>query len=223
VNRTLSFLTLSFFFLLASCSHRKVSSPSAPIARQNRSFVIVIDPGHGGESAGTKRHSPPLIVEKKLTLDCALKVRDYLQKKGYIVRLTRTKDEAVSLQQRVALARQWGGRLFVSIHFNYAPNPQAHGVEVFYYDKPKSTPLGIKSKRLAMSILDRVIANTKANSRGVLVGDFHVIRENLLPAVLIEGGFFSNSVEAKKLANPQYIDTLAYSIAEGINNFVQAR
>lgn len=219
INKYLLILT---FFLLSSCSHRKIESPSAPIKRKNQSTVIVIDPGHGGESLGTKRHSPPLIVEKKLTLDCALKVRDYLQKRGYVVRLTRTKDEAVSLHKRVALAHEWKGNLFVSIHFNHAPNAKAHGVEIFYYDKPKATPLGIKSKRLAMSILDRVIANTKAHSRGVLVGDFCVIRENKLPAVLIEGGFFSNTAEASKLANPKYIDTLAYSIAEGINNFVQA-
>ena len=189
--------------------------------KQKRSSpVIIIDPGHGGPSLGTKRNSPPLIVEKTLALDCALQVRDCLQKKGYVVRLTRTKDEGVPLQRRAKLAHEWGGSLFVSIHFNHAPNPRANGVEIYYYDKSKASPLALKSKKLASTILDVIIANTKANSRGVRGGDYCVLRENRLPAVLVEGGFFSNSAEAKKLANPRYIATLAYSIAEGIDRFV---
>lgn len=208
--------------LLQSCASHRVQDPDAVAVRQKRSPVIIIDPGHGGPSIGTKRTAPPLIIEKNLTLECSLRVRDYLQKKGYIVRLTRTKDEEVSLQKRASLAHQWGGSFFVSIHFNHAPNPRAHGIEIFYYDGRKSGPLLVQSRRLASTILDAVLAGTKAQSRGVRGGDYCVLRENRLPAVLIEGGFFSNLAEAKKLANSRYIDTLARSIAEGIDRYVHS-
>ncbi|MBS0654768.1 MAG: N-acetylmuramoyl-L-alanine amidase [Verrucomicrobia bacterium] len=217
----MKWIVILLCFLLSSCAHRGGwERASSARQGQKQSPVIILDPGHGGTSPGTKRNAAPVIVEKNLTLECALKVRDYLQKRGYIVRLTRTKDEDVSLHKRVDLAHQWGGTFFVSIHFNHAPNPRAHGIEIFYYNKSQGSPLTTQSKKLATTILDSVVAGTKAKSRGVREGDYCVLRENRLPAVLIEGGFFSNAAEAKKLATPRYIDSLAQSIAEGIDRFV---
>jgi N-acetylmuramoyl-L-alanine amidase len=180
--------------------------------------IVVLDPGHGGDNAGTKMAIAPHTKEKTLALQTAHKVRDLLEQWGYTVRLTRTKDVFVPLEKRVELARQFKGSLFVSLHYNHAPNKEAHGIEIFYFEKSKFAK---SSKRLGQDILKNIIAKTKAASRGVHAADFHVLRENSMPAVLVEGGFFSNVQEAKKLSNPKYLNTLSLAIAKGIDDFIQ--
>ena len=91
--------------------------------------------------------------------------------------MTRSKDETVPLQKRVSIARQMKGYLFVSIHFNHAPNPDAYGVEIFYDDNPSQTSRTERSKLLAKDILRYIVRETDAYSRGVHSGNFHVIRE----------------------------------------------
>lgn len=215
----LFFLVLLFF--ISSCAPKKEYEAPKTYPKAPRSpLVIVLDPGHGGESLGTKRNKAPQLVEKVLTLKCAEKVRECLQQWGYTVRMTRTTDIDVPLKKRVSLAKQFKGSLFVSIHFNHAANPKAHGIEVYYYSKHKA-PLVARSKELATLLLKKSVQATKATSRGVREGDFCVIRENSsMPAVLIEGGFFSNIHEAKKLASHKYLNSLAHSIALGIDEFL---
>lgn len=179
--------------------------------------IVILDPGHGGDSFGTKTVTLPHIQEKTLALQCALKCAKFLRDFGYEVRMTRTKDESVSLAKRVQMSK--GSSFFVSIHFNHAPNPDAQGVEIFYYDSKNDLTRKAASKTLASDILRHIVRETDCFSRGVHAGDFHVIRENSIPAVLVEGGFCSNVTESRKLSNPKYIVKLAYAIARGIDTY----
>jgi N-acetylmuramoyl-L-alanine amidase len=160
----------------------------------------------------------PFTKEKALTLQTAMKVRDLLEQWGYTVRMTRTKDVSVPLAKRVSFAKSVHGSIFVSLHYNHAPNKKAHGVEIFYYQKRNDAA---QSKKLGQDILNSMLKNAKVVGRGVHAGDYHVIRENSMPAVLVEGGFFSNAQEAKKLSTPEYINKLSYSIAKGIDEYMQ--
>ncbi len=201
-----------------ACSKPKPEKFSRQAIRPKSLPVIILDPGHGGANDGTKMVIPPYTKEKTLALQTALKVRDFLEQWGYKVRMTRTRDIFIPLAERVSFAQEHKGHVFVSIHYNHAPNKNAHGVEIFYYDKNKHIN---RSKMLAKAILDAICTRTSSISRGCHPRDFHVIRENsTMPAVLVEGGFFSNPAEAKKLLDSQYIRTLSYSIAEGIDSFV---
>ncbi len=215
----LSFLPLLILLLLAtSCSRPKPERFSKAAIRPKVLPIVVLDPGHGGENAGTKMAIQPYTKEKTLTLETARKVRDLLEQWGYRVRMTRNRDVFIALAERVTFAKQHHGSLFVSIHYNHAPNKEAHGIEIFYYDKNK---YATRSKSLAQSILSSLCKATNAASRGVHPGNYHVLRENThMPAVLVEGGFFSNVQEARKLSDPQYIRKLSFAIAQGIDNYV---
>lgn len=182
----------------------------------------MIDSGHGGYDTGTQLVIAPYTKEKILTLQTAQKVRYCLQQMGYHVVMTRKRDVFVPLHERVAIAKKNRAELFVSIHFNHAPNPKAHGIEIYFFKSANNPLRSQHSQALAQAILQRASVATNAFSRGVLHGDFHVIRETTMPAVLIEGGFFSNQSEAACLKNPRYIQLLARSIAEGIDAFVKA-
>jgi N-acetylmuramoyl-L-alanine amidase len=90
---------------------------------------VVIDPGHGGESLGTRdTHG---LLEKDLTLDIAVRLRRLLEK-DFQVLMTREADRDVALEQRGRLANQAKGDIFVSIHVNWLKDQRSGGVETYY-------------------------------------------------------------------------------------------
>ncbi|MBB64921.1 MAG: N-acetylmuramoyl-L-alanine amidase [Waddliaceae bacterium] len=186
-----------------------------------RQVRIVLDAGHGGQDYGTHSLGRPRFHEKYLALSTTFMVKSYLSRLGYQPVLTRRSDEFIPLQERARMANSKKAHLFVSIHYNSAPNRQAHGIEVFYYDSKTDEQRRLRSKLLATSVLDHLIDATKARSRGVKKGNFAVIRETDMAAVLIEAGFLTNEAEMKKIEDSKYLKSLAKGIALGIDRYVQ--
>lgn len=92
---------------------------------------IVIDPGHGGKDTGTI--GPTGLEEKNLVLDVALRLRKLIKRRmGCQVIMTRSTDVFVPLEERTAIANEYGADLFISIHANSSHDPSARGVEVYY-------------------------------------------------------------------------------------------
>lgn len=183
-------------------------------------FSIVVDPGHGGHDIGTQSISKPRYQEKSLNLVTAKFVRDYLEQLGYQVVMTREEDKFISLERRAKMANERNPTLFVSIHYNSAPSAEAQGVEVFFYQSKDKKERVLKSKQLAQAVLKNVLAQTKAKSRGVKHGNFLVIRETNMPAILVEGGFVTNESELQKLKDPTYLKRLAWGVVRGIEEYL---
>lgn len=92
--------------------------------------VIVIDPGHGGVDPGAIGVSG--IYEKHITLALARELKTALEKSGrYRVHLTRDRDVFIRLRDRVAIARQYGADLFISLHADAVQNPSIRGLSVY--------------------------------------------------------------------------------------------
>ena len=124
----------------------------------------------------------------------------------------------IPLEKRALIANETKSKLFVSIHYNSAPNPVAKGIEVFYYaseDKIRKDA----SKKLATRVLSKVVDRTAAESRGTKEGKFCVIRETKMPAILIEAGFMTHPDELHLLKDINYRDKIARGIAEGIDSY----
>jgi N-acetylmuramoyl-L-alanine amidase len=179
--------------------------------------LVVIDAGHGGSDEGAKVNA---FMEKKLALATALLTKKHLEELGYRVMMTRSRDAYLPLQRRVSVANKSKGSLFVSIHFNSSPRVEAHGMEIFYFDSRELWRTKA-SKRLANCILLRATNQTGAVSRGIKQGNFYVIRETDMPAVLVEGGFITNREERSKLREKVYLDRLAVGIAQGIDEYMR--
>ncbi len=210
------FLVLFGFLFLAAAPPpgSLLTSPSAP--------VVVLDVGHGGQDQGAKA-SHPFCEEKKMTLLTARLVRQYLEQLGYHVVMTRKSDSFISLPRRVEIAKQARGNIFVSIHYNSSRSPEAKGIEVFFFDSQENKKRGTASRKLADAVLSKVIRKTSAHSRGVKKGNFYVIRETSMPAVLVEGGFISNPQERTLLKSRDYQEKIAQGIADGIDQYFKAR
>ena len=217
----LKFLMLFICFaspLMTSCSQvGKVdvaaiqTSPKKVRSKQ----LIVIDPGHGGFDIGAEVQT---VKEKELALRTATLVKQYLHDKGYRVILTRSRDVFVSLKKRTSIANDTKSKLFVSIHFNAFKGQGVKGIEIYYYNKGSKWRQNA-SKKLAHLVLNSLVSATHTASRGVKTGNFHVIRETYMPAILIEGGFLTNQQELSHLKDKKYVEKMARSISDAIDKY----
>lgn len=98
--------------------------------RGDRRPTVIIDPGHGGVDPGAIGISGT--YEKDLVLDYSKALRDMLEETGrYRVVMTRQDDVFLRLRDRVAVAEEAGGDLFVSLHANTHSSSRIRGASVF--------------------------------------------------------------------------------------------
>lgn len=179
--------------------------------------LIIIDAGHGGKDLGAQVQS---VMEKRLSLTTSLFLKKELEKLGYRVIMTRSRDLALPLSRRVAIANNMEGTLFVSVHYNSAPNPAAKGIEVFY-SQSKDPIRTNESKRLASCVLFGICDETGMDSRGVKTGNLYVTRETQMPAILVEGGFMTSSLDLALLRNRDFLSKQALGIAKGVDKYIK--
>jgi N-acetylmuramoyl-L-alanine amidase len=213
--------------LVTSCSYSRTVIEEKNIPKKKNTAAgptltpptIVLDAGHGGKDLGT--HPGDDKKEKESTLQTVLFLDEDLRAMGYRTILTRGEDIAIPLKLRASFANSNRARLFVSIHFNAAKSQKAEGIEVYYFNAKDNKVKSLASKELADIVLKRMIAATGSRSRGVKHGNFAVIRDTKMPAILIEGGFMTNEAERKKIKDKAYLKKLADSIAKGVQDYLR--
>jgi len=107
--------------------------------------LVVIDAGHGGHDYGAPSVLPGR-HEKDATLAIARALADTLNAGGRVrAQLTRDGDLFLALPERVRIARAAGAALFLSIHCDSAPNPEAHGATVYTLSDTASDALAARA------------------------------------------------------------------------------
>lgn len=219
---------LALAFLFCSCATKVSSNNNAiyryrsdekkeyRVAKKKVNHTVVLDPGHGGFDLGACANR---IQEKELCLRVATILRGYLEDQGINVLMTRERDEYVTLKKRVQLANDHRVQLFVSLHMNSSSNKEASGIEIYYYPQKNHKWRLERSKSIAQRTLYHMISASNSKSRGIKPGNFCVVRETKMPAILIECGFITNECEGKRLKSQEYLNTLAASIARSINHY----
>lgn len=81
--------------------------------------TVVIDPGHGGKDAGCVSRDKKTF-EKNIALDIALRLNRKIASAfpDVDVKMTRSDDHFVELEQRAVFANKAGANLFISVHVN---------------------------------------------------------------------------------------------------------
>ncbi len=205
---TSTFLLVALFFSSGLEGARAKPAPS-------KKALIVLDPGHGGFALGAHVGK---IREKTLALKTAQKVQKLLRQKGYRVVMTRTNDTFIALEKRAKIANRTKCTLFVSIHYNAHHDASVKGLEVFYYKKGNKWRAK-RSKKAAEKVLGRLVKKTHGYSRGIKHGNFHVLRETTMPAILVEGGFITHDKERSQLAQDSHLNHIAEAIVAGIEAY----
>ncbi len=211
---------MRYFFLFLFLFSQAIADngPIASALNSGTGPTVVIDAGHGGNDQGAKANNP-YCEEKRICLQTARLLKKYLDQLGYHVIMTRNTDAFIPLHRRIEIAKQSDAAIFVSVHFNSSRIPTASGIEIFFYDSKEEKRRALASKKLADSILTRLLRRTSAHSRGVKKGNLYVLRETSMPAVLIEGGFISNPEERVNLKSLDYQNKIARGVADGIDYY----
>lgn len=195
-----------------------------------------IDPGHGGKDRHGKSKDGK-IVEADVNLRVALYLRDYLERAGAIVYMSRTTDTTVDLKYRSELANKSGADFFISIHHN-APGSDSDNwtnyTSTYYHATEEDYEYNPCNRDLARYI-QRDLAYVMDNPNGLGSFDgtysdyiiypkegFSVLRRTNIPGVLIEGSFFTNPTEQRRLNIEEFNDIQAWGIFRGIGRYLTA-
>lgn len=98
---------------------------------------VLIDPGHGGDDYGGVVSG---LSEEFVVFEVSRFLKEELDKLGIKSELTGTKDQALSLPERVQMAIAKKPSIFVSIHANINSDPKIKGAE--FYVEPSGGLLG---------------------------------------------------------------------------------
>lgn len=195
---------------------------------QTQAFTVVIDPGHGGHDPGAIGING--LYEKDVNLDVSLKLKQELENRGYEVKMSRQTDTFLTLPERVDFANRSGGSIFVSIHANAHNDRSIRGSLVLYYDDrypqaayPASAQMRAltgESRQLAEFALEGLVDSAGTGNRGLVPSAVYVVRSGIMPSILVETAFLSNSADAALLASEQVRAAMAAGIADGIARYI---
>lgn len=203
--------------VMRSFNGEAVATFSMPVNKK----VILIDPGHGGWDPGKVGDRDTL--EKDINLQISKKLQAYLEQGGSYVMMTRAEDEALSstktwdMNLRKALANSSKADLFISIHQNSFPQSSVKGAQVFYYNESN------RSKELAQYIQkelrDFVDSSNKFEAKSNT--NYYVLKQTVMPAVIVECGFLTNPSQKANLENDNYQEKIAWAIYMGIVRYFE--
>ncbi len=177
-------------------------------------FILILDAGHGGVNSGARAFG---LLEKDLALQLVRHIETEAKKHNIRTILSREADKIVYLRDRI----KFQGNVFVSVHLNTA-------------EKSMGNPSGIEvlvNKNAAYNSSVR-LANSFLQSFGELQGiktDHHlydrgvyVLRENKLPAVLLEMGYISNKEDLEFITNAENQKKVAITFIQAIEQYRDA-
>lgn len=189
-----------------------------------------INAPHGYPDGGAVGESG--VPEKDINLSVAFKLQELLEKNGAYVLLTRADDNAVvddlnrkirdikrsDLNFRRDFKNNSNCDAFISIHMNKFPQSKYSGAQVFYASEPK------ESRVLGEKIMSRLkeISYTENNRAAKLADEsIFILKDSIVPSVIVECGFLSNHGEEKLLLTDEYQDKIAFAIYSGLMDYMK--
>ena len=193
--------------------------------------IIIIDAGHGGEDCGAIGKNG--VFEKTLNLEISNYTASALRELGYTVVMTRTEDKMLykeeeningirkisDLKNRLKIAEEYPGAIFVSIHMNSYSAERYSGFQAYFNGED------VNSRALANIIQQKVIEKTQPNNNRVIKdgSELYILKNSPTVAVLLECGFITNGEECEKLCEKEYQKELSFAIACGIIEYIEKR
>lgn len=178
-----------------------------------KSYKIVIDPGHGGKDPGADGASGR--YEKHFTLELSNKIRKLLDHEPNLqIYMTRTDDTFISLDDRVLFANNLDADLFISLHGNTFTS-LISGSETYYWHP--------ESKLFASIMHQYAVEGAQLPDRNLRKMQYRVLRDSKMPVALLELGYLSNAQEELVMLTESFQDRAAASIVTGIKEYLQIK
>lgn len=168
--------------------------------------TIVLDPGHGGSDQGASSSTPSKSLEKNYTLKTAKELKKLLNKEGAHVKMTRSNDKYVSLDDR-----NIKGDAFISIHNDALDSSNANGVTVYWFKDKQET--------LAQTLNSAIQKKALLTNRGSRQQNYQVLRQTDIPAVLLELGYISNPTDESMINDQLHRQVVEQAIVDGLKQY----
>ena len=169
-------------------------------------------------------------AEQDINLAIANRLKVYLEAADIKAVCTRPEDDSLydplapnkkmaDMKGRIKAAQESHADIAVSIHQNSYQDSSVCGPQLFYYNG------SVEGKALAECLqksFDGVVG--AENNRRVPKPntDYYLLIHMPCPIVIAECGFLSNKEEAALLITPEYQDLIAWNLAQGIIQFINA-
>lgn len=164
--------------------------------------VIVVDPGHGGQSysksyTGGTRGTASRLTESELNLRVALELAKKLRANGATVHMTRVADHRLSregssqadeLHARVDFFEHHNCHFFLSVHHNAGPATTTGHTALYKHNAADDTLY----EAAARTANDALAAAVPGPKRALIKGSYHILRETDIPGTITEAGFMTN-------------------------------
>jgi N-acetylmuramoyl-L-alanine amidase len=204
------------------------------IQHKGRVQTVVLDAGHGGFDKGALSSFGS---EKAYALDVARLLRPLLLAKGFKVIMTRENDVFLPLELRARIANATRDSIFLSLHFNATSSRDATGFEIFsltprgapstaddalalsFVNMQAGSAVDAESFELSTVVYHSMVGHLPEFDRGIKRARFAVLRHTKIPAILVEGGFLTETGDSKHVADPAWRAKLAQAICVGIENY----
>ena len=191
--------------------------------------TFIIDAGHGGIDGGAiGADGTP---EKDIDLQISLYLNEILRSYGFNTVMIREDDRSVhsdsaktvreikvsDIHNRMSVMENTDNCIFISIHQNSYNSSKYWGTQVFY------SPNTQESKLLADEIQQSVVSLLQSNNERQIKEcgkSVYLLYYAKKPAVLVECGFITNYSDLELLKNEEYQRKMAFSVANGILNYV---
>lgn len=186
---------------------------------KNYIATVVIDPGHGDWDPGANVGN---VLEKDISLTTSKAIEQALDEANIKAVYTRETDISLSdnkiddLKKRAAKSAENNANYFVSIHVNsFDESDEVSGFEIYKKND--------ESHSLAQNIGKNIEILNYSKNRGILDGgkSLQVLRDNMVPSVLIELGYLNNDNDYSYLSNDEKLQEMGKAIAKGIIEEVQ--
>ena len=192
------------------------------VAATATAFTVAVDAGHGGMDGGAVGTDTG-VVEAGLNLSVALRLKEALEAQGITVIMTREDGDALAetkqadMQARREILRRADVDLVVSVPMNKFSDRSVAGAMAYFMQG------SAEGEALAQSVIDSVCDAIGQKRRAANPGDYFVIRECAVPAVLVECGFLSNAGDEKRLQDAAHQQALADAICAGVLAYMENR
>lgn len=227
IKKYLAALIIFTCFIINSCAPSYEYTGEINLTEHTwlKDIKIFIDPGHGGlGDKDPERAGPSGLHEEEVNLKVALILADMLKKAGANIKLSRSRDTFVTLDDRIKMAQKFKPSLFISIHHNGSALKQDYEnyPTILYWGSHKVSAPHFQFAELTLKELEEIM-----QVKGNVISDFSVYWEtgvrmlrkthNLCVGILTEGGFFSDVEFEKKLKTLSYNEKEAEAFFKAIS------
>ena len=205
-------------------------------------FLVILDPGHGGADTGYQGST--MRAEKNIVLDLAKKIEEIARRNQVAVLLTRDADFEKRPKDRIDIAQNNQGKLFLSLHCNASFSDRAAGIHLYVsnslgitqLDRPPTNPSETSRDTLTIEALSQedfliqsrqfaTILQTeleKLSPAPIPLSEIPLatLASVYIPAVLIEIGYLSNEADEARLSDADNLAFIATGIVQAIQKYV---